>query len=257
MAEYIKKSYAKINHSLKVVGRYNDVLHKIESDIYLINLFSTLTIRINESEKSSLTVSCKDYTINPHTLEKTLLLWSEKRGCALNVNVDINNPIPLQTGLGGMSSYASTLINTLEEYCYCKHKIKKLNKKDKMALGFKIGCDVPLFLSGYKACHVSGAGEIVKKINNTKQTILLHFPNFKTSTQSAYSELDKQKKSSFIDLNSNKEYYNKLCKLTKTELWKLSGSGSCFFIEDVNKETQDYILNTNLNIGQFVLCQTL
>ena len=88
-----------------------------------------------------------------------------------NFGMDINliKNIPLGSGLGGGSSNAATTLIALSEIWSLG-----ISKKDLMALGLKLGSDVPFFING-KNAWVEGRGDKIKKISLDPKWYLLIF----------------------------------------------------------------------------------
>ena len=103
-----------------------------------------------------------------------------------NDNIVLNKNIPLGSGLGGGSSNAACIINTLN-----KLENLNLNSSEALEIASAIGSDVPFFIDG-KIKLVKGRGEIILPLKAPilkKLYIMLIFPPFTISTQWAYENL--------------------------------------------------------------------
>ena len=232
-------SYAKINKNLTVGEKKGDY-HLIESDIALIDLHSELTFDITKLDafQNEISISVNGEKVDYKPIKKAINLWSKERRYAVKVALNIEDPLPLEAGLGAMSSYAATTIVALEvaykdEY---QDDAEPLSMYKKLSIAKSIGMDTMFFTSGLTSAHLSGTGDIITPQKGTSSKVILHFPDYKCSTKDSYEELDEEKVHTFIELKQNKLYYQKLIEKTRTDEWKLSGSGSTFFIEKPSKE---------------------
>lgn len=232
-----RTAYAKLNLDLKLTGeKTNDDYHILKSRFVKINLGAELEIDISPnvgSFESKTIVDNIENNKNFSSISKIVGLWSKKRETPVCVNVKITNPLPYGAGLGVSSSYAAEVLLALEEYYKAEHKNDlPLDIAEMQSIAIKVGCDVPFFVSQLTSAYVEGIGDIISPCptTNASETFLLHFPPYKIFSAEAYKEADKQKITEFIDLSQNKMYYNYLVRTTGVKSWKLSGSGSTFFI---------------------------
>lgn len=233
------KANAKINLDLKIVGKCEDSeFHLIDSTMALIDMVSFITIDIEKANSFCSSVVIMDYENQEwfSPIIKMVELWSKERQFPVDVKIKITHPIPPFSGLGGMSSYTARVLEALEYFFYKdnaeEHTLLSVKRKNELAL--MCGCDVPFFASNCLKAHVSGKGEIITPQKGESKKVILHFPDYNISTKYAYEQLDKQKIDNFLDLKENKLYYNYLVRETGISDWKLSGSGSTFFLYDVD-----------------------
>lgn len=184
------KSPAKVNWHLAVGKRRPDGYHPILSIFQTCSLCDVLDIEIGEGP-FSVHVRGLELLCSPgsSTLDKAAVLWHEKTGFDKSIVVDVKKNIPSQAGLGGGSSDAASLLlylNSISE--------KPLDRDSLMALGAKVGCDVPFFISHSRAAIVTGLGEIVRPINprTDLEGFLIVSEREKVSTREAYEALDKR-----------------------------------------------------------------
>lgn len=253
-------SYAKINKDL-TVGEKKDDYHLIESDIALIELHSELTFDIIKLDAFQNEISITEHgeTKDYKPIKKAINLWAKERRFAVKVSLNIENPLPLEAGLGAMSSYAATTITALEiaykdEY---QDDAEPLSMYKKLTIAKSIGMDTMFFISGLTRAHLSGTGDIITPQKGTNSKVILHFPDYKCSTKDSYEELDEEKVHTFIELKQNKPYYKKLIEKTGTDEWKLSGSGSTFFIERPSKEILNRIEEWKTNGIHCIITKTI
>lgn len=232
-----RTAYAKLNLGFLLTGKKtSDNYHTLTSTFLRIDLGADLKIDISPNTGSFETrIIVNGIENNEYftSISKAVGLWSKKRETPVCVSVEITNPLPYGAGLGASSSYAAEVLLALEEYYKAEHKDGlPLECAEMQSIAIKVGCDVPFFVSQLSVAYVEGIGDIISpcQTTNSSETFLLHFPPYKIFSAEAYKEADKQKITEFIDLSQNKMYYNYLVRTTGVKSWKLSGSGSTFFI---------------------------
>lgn len=189
------KAPAKVNWHLSVGGRLPNGYHPIFSIFQRTSLCDELSIELGPGpfscEVLGLEGLCEKGT---STLDKAAALWYQATGIEVSVKVKVLKRIPSQSGLGGGSSDAASLLMVLNDAF--EGNIRALAKSRLMQLGMKVGCDVPFFLSGCDAAIVSGLGEQIQEIQARDDfcgfIVVPHFQ--KTSTREAYAALDYRKR---------------------------------------------------------------
>ena len=182
-------SYAKINFTLEILGKFNSEFHYIKSLMHTISLHDKITI--NNSKFLNIDIPKKYINLEENIVYKTILLVKDEFSIKNWVDVGIEKQIPISAGLGGGSSNAAAILLAL-------NKLWKLNMDENklMNLGALLGSDVPFFIKGGGAI-VSGKGETISPVNNCNfDEVLLIFPrdifNFiKNKTKYMYSKITK------------------------------------------------------------------
>jgi len=236
MTTNVLKSFAKINLALHVTGKLTN-LHKIESIVKFIDLHDTISINEINSYKHEVSFIGnfskkikEDNTVNKlfEILEKKNFLKKKK------FQVKIKKNIPQESGLGGGSMNAATILNFL-----IKKKIIKINQKKILQITKLIGSDVILGIKP-KSAILSSNSKIKKFLKTPNFNILLVRPNFGCSTKKIYSGVKRFSKSQFnnpkknmMNLNSLLKYENDLEKVVLSKYPKLKILKS--FLENLNK----------------------
>src|SRR5262245_955095 len=110
------RAFAKINLSLRVLGRLPDGYHDLRTTFQSIALHDTLTIR---RARGPFRLTCSDPACPP---DRTNLVWraaarmwkaAGQRGAPRGVAIHVEKRIPMQAGLGGGSSDAAAVIRAL------------------------------------------------------------------------------------------------------------------------------------------------
>jgi len=171
---------AKINLSLRILGRRPDGFHEIETLMAPISLFDEITIAPNES---GIRFQCDDAAlVNDNLVVRAAELFFEKIKTKPAVAITLKKKIPYGAGLGGGSSDAAATLLGLNKFLEADLKQEEL-----VELAAKVGSDVPFFIyQGPAMCR--GRGEIVSptKINGLLSLLLLK-PEFSVPTPWAYS----------------------------------------------------------------------
>lgn len=169
------RSYAKINWSLRVIGKRDDGFHDLETIFQTVSLHDTLTFR--ESER--LEITCSDPSIP--TDERNLVARAARALGVERVAIHIEKRIPAGGGLGGGSSNAATTLVTLAKMFRIDTPLE--------SLALELGSDVPFFLMGGTA-YATGRGEVLRQLPDVgAMPLLLVLPELHVSTAEAFASL--------------------------------------------------------------------
>jgi 4-diphosphocytidyl-2-C-methyl-D-erythritol kinase len=173
---------AKINLSLKILGRRGDGFHEIETLIAPISLYDKIDI---ERQSRWIDFSCDDPTVpsgDENLVVRVAKAFFEKMKISGGVTIKLQKQIPHGAGLGGGSSDAASTLLALNQIFETK-----LSRNELAKLGSTIGSDVAFFLFE-SAASCKGRGEIVSPTKLKKKlSILLLKPDFSVSSGWAYS----------------------------------------------------------------------
>ena len=173
---------AKINLSLKILGRRDDGFHEIETLIAPISLADKIDI---ERQSRRVDFTCDDPTVpsgDENLVVRTAKVFFERTKISDGVTIKLQKQIPHGAGLGGGSSDAAATLPALSQLFETK-----LSREELAKLGSTIGSDVSFFLfESVAVCK--GRGEIVNPTTVKKKlSILLLKPAFSVSSAWAYS----------------------------------------------------------------------
>ena len=172
---------AKLNLSLRVLGRRDDGYHDIES---LMVRLPQLCDELEFSEAAKFSFSCDDPTVpsdEGNLVIKALRAYEAAAQTECRVAIHLKKSIPHGAGLGGGSSDAAATLLALDQL----HE-GKLGTRRLIELAAGIGSDVPFFL-GDAAVRVSGRGERLESVEPPPALpILLLKPTFGVPTPEAY-----------------------------------------------------------------------
>jgi 4-diphosphocytidyl-2-C-methyl-D-erythritol kinase len=178
------RAHAKINVGLDVVGKREDGYHELKMVMLPIELYDLIEIEPALSPSFRCT---PPYRIHPekNTLLKAIEVCREAYPFKEQFRIHLHKSIPSQAGLGGGSSDAAAVINYLDDYFKWN-----LSDEEKIALGVKVGADVPFCLFNRPAI-VTGIGEKLSffRMKQPLRMILVQ-PRKGVSTKQAFKDLD-------------------------------------------------------------------
>ena len=174
---------AKINLSLRVLGRRSDGFHEIETLIVPISLCDE--IKIERSGNQEIAFRCDDLSVpkgEDNIVVRGANLFFQETKITSGISIVLKKRIPHGAGLGGGSSDAASTLLALNELFETNLPLEALGKMAGM-----IGSDVPFFIS-QSAAVCKGRGELVSPTRlRERLLVLLLKPAFGVPTQWAYS----------------------------------------------------------------------
>src|SRR6266705_1616298 len=175
---------AKINLSLRVLGRRSDGFHEIETFIAPISLCDEIKIE-QRSGKQEIAFRCDDPSVpkgEDNIVVRAANAFFEETKITSGISIALKKRIPHGAGLGGGSSDAASTLLALNELFETK-----LPREALARLAEPIGSDVSFFIFQSPAL-CKGRGELVTPVKlKEKLPILLLKPAFVVSTAWAYS----------------------------------------------------------------------
>jgi 4-diphosphocytidyl-2-C-methyl-D-erythritol kinase len=175
---------AKINLSLRVLGRRSDGFHEIETLITPISLCDEIKID-RHLGKQEIAFRCDDSSVpkgEDNIVVRAAKFFFEETKITSGISIALKKRIPHGAGLGGGSSDAASTLLTLNELFETNLPREALAKMAEM-----IGSDVPFFIF-QSAAVCKGRGEFVSPTRLPEQlSVLLLKPEFGVPTQWAYS----------------------------------------------------------------------
>jgi 4-diphosphocytidyl-2-C-methyl-D-erythritol kinase len=178
-------AFAKINLSLRVLGKRADGYHEIDTVFQTISLRDR--IKFTVADNLQIVLSCDDRTL---PLGADNLVY--RAAAALQIRfapnkgarIHLEKRIPAQAGLGGGSSDSAVTLIGLSHLWEID-----LTAKEFLELAADLGADVPFFLYGGRA-HGRGVGTDLTPLEDTPERFLLVLkPNKGISTMRAYARL--------------------------------------------------------------------
>ena len=174
---------AKVNLSLRVLGRREDGFHELESLMCPVSVGDTLDVTLRA--EGGLEFVCDDPTLpagDDNLVVRAARLFCRVRGIEPNIRIALAKHIPHGAGLGGGSSDAATTLLALDRLLQTR-----LSRETLAAMAAEIGSDVPFFIYE-SAAVIRGRGERVEPVAFPHALpLLLIKPPFGVPTPWAYS----------------------------------------------------------------------
>lgn len=237
---------AKVNLSLKILGRRQDGFHEIETLIAPISLCDELRI---DKQSRWIDFTCDDASIprgDKNLVVRAAKTFFQTTHAKGGVSIVLRKKIPHAAGLGGGSSDAASTLLALDQFFETQLPRETLSR-----MAETIGSDVPFFIF-QSAAICKGRGELVVPIKLPGQmSILLLKPEFGVSTGWAYSRWENSEEIPSVTYEAQKfaeqtlrndlerPVFEKFVFLAQLKMWLLkqtevgaalmSGSGSTVF----------------------------
>lgn len=186
------KAPAKINLTLRVLGKRPDGYHDLRTTFQSLALSDTLTFR---ARPGPFEIICNDLAC---PTDATNLVWraaqgvwtaAGRRGAPRDVCVRIVKTIPIQAGLGGGSSDGAAAIRALLALWRLK-----LMRQHVREIARALGSDVPFFLVGGTASGVGRGDELSSQAEAARASVVVIVPSFGISTREAYRWWDESRR---------------------------------------------------------------
>ena len=174
-------SFAKINWTLRILGKRPDGYHEVVTVLQSISLSDELSFELRDEPGIALT--CDDPAIptdDSNLIVKAARALQGDRG----VNIHLTKRIPAKGGLGGASSNAAATLLALNHLWNLQFR-----NTDLLRIAAGLGADVPFFLIG-GTVEARGIGtEITAGADAPECYLTVITPNATVSTAHAYAAL--------------------------------------------------------------------
>ena len=177
-------SFAKVNLSLRVLGRRGDGFHEIITVLQSVSLHDTLTF---EASDKGIELTCDDPDV---PVDETNLITRAAEALraefriADGARIELKKLIPIGGGLGGGSSNAAVTLIGLSRLWSLNVRVEELH-----GIVEGLGADVPFFLHGGTA-SATGIGTSIESLPDTiLGPMIVVTPNTRVSTRQAYEDL--------------------------------------------------------------------
>ena len=174
-------SFAKINWTLRILGKRPDGYHEVVTVLQSISLCDELSFEVRDEPGISLT--CDDPAI-PTDDSNLIVKAARALQAEQGVNIHLTKRIPAKGGLGGASSNAAVTLVALNDLWKLQ-----LRNTDLLRIAAGLGADVPFFLIGGTAEGRGIGTEIAEVADAQKSYLIVTTPNATVSTADAYASL--------------------------------------------------------------------
>jgi 4-diphosphocytidyl-2-C-methyl-D-erythritol kinase len=185
-------SFAKINWSLRILGRRLDGYHEVRTVLQTVSLRDRLHFAAHsDADRPDILLSCDDAEI-PLGVDNLIVRAANALryfcGVKAGAVIHLEKRIPAKGGLGGASSNAAVVLLGLTRLWNLS-----LSQSALIAIGATLGADVPFFLLGGCAL-ATGIGTDLRAIDDSnageaRKYLVIVTPNATVSTAAAYQSL--------------------------------------------------------------------
>ena len=183
--EHKIKSFSKINVHLNVIKKLKSNFHRIETLVMFSDLYDLLYVKKINAKKHKITFYGKfsKNISSTNTISKLLDLLDKKKLLKYKYKIKIKKNIPTQSGMGGGSINAATLLNYF-------NKIEKLylNKNKLLKICSQIGSDVCLGLNT-KNKIITKNGKMREFNKKIKLYLIIVKPDYGCKTGQIYQKV--------------------------------------------------------------------
>ena len=171
---------AKLNLFLHVIGRRPDGKHLLQSVFILLSLHDTIDLTLLDEDRIERT---GDVIGDPERdlCVRAARLIKDTYGIRSGVRIRVTKRIPAGGGMGGGSSAAATTLIGLTRLFNLD-----ISREDLMALGEKLGADVPFFIWG-RPGFVEGIGEKIRPVEVPPAQYAVIWPGTGISTAEIFA----------------------------------------------------------------------
>lgn len=181
MSTIILQAPAKLNLSLKILGKREDGFHALDT---LMVRLPGLSDELEFSPTGTFSFECSDPSVpadESNLVVKAVRAWETAAGQPCRFRIVLKKSVPHGAGLGGGSSDAASTLLGLNQL----HG-QTLGDATLHALAAGLGSDIPFFLTP-GAARCTGRGEIIEAVASPPaQPVLLFKPGFGVATPDAY-----------------------------------------------------------------------
>ncbi|MER3428344.1 MAG: 4-(cytidine 5'-diphospho)-2-C-methyl-D-erythritol kinase [Pyrinomonas sp.] len=179
-------SFAKINWTLRVLGRRSDGLHEIITIMQTVSLHDTLIFTRARDDRIEIECDRADVpTDEGNLIYKAAQALRERCRVRCGVHVRLAKRIPIGGGLGGGSSNAAMTLLALARLWQLP-----VGRDDLLKIGAALGADVPFFFFGGTARGAGTGTEIEPLKEIDAPCLLIVAPPVAVSTARAYALLN-------------------------------------------------------------------
>ncbi|HIT06014.1 MAG TPA: 4-(cytidine 5'-diphospho)-2-C-methyl-D-erythritol kinase [Candidatus Scybalocola faecipullorum] len=179
------KAMAKINLGLDVVGKRPDGYHELRMVMQMINLYDKVNIEKTPKNGIQVETNLSFLPVNENNIVyKAAKLLMDEFHIQDGVKISLEKHIPVAAGMAGGSSDGAAVLFGMNRLFNLR-----LNKRELMARGVRLGADVPYCLLRTTALS-EGIGEILTTLKPMPDcTIVVAKPAVSVSTKTVFGKL--------------------------------------------------------------------
>ena len=200
MSGVVVRTCAKVNLSLRVLGRRPDGYHEVQTVMQAIGLWDCVRLRPRDDDLISVEVVGGEAPADEsNSCWRAARVMAEEvgrsdPGRAVGVSIELQKSVPVGAGLGGGSSDAAATLAGLTRLREVDFRggptgpPRLLSDRRLDELAARIGADVPFFLRG-GCCLARGKGEKLRSLPAVSIWLVLVAPGEPVPTAEAYASL--------------------------------------------------------------------
>jgi len=245
---------AKLNLFLHITGRRADGYHTLQTLFALLDHGDVLHFETTGDGVIHVTPPLPGVPEEQNLIYRAARLLQASTQCASGARITLDKRLPMGGGIGGGSSDAATTLIALN------HLWGTGLDTDRLAgLGLQLGADVPVFVRG-RSAWAEGIGEIIYPADVVENWYVVLKPACEISTRELFSHPALTRDTPAIKLPATQTQYSRNdCERTVRRLYKevdeaidwlhnfgncrLTGTGSCIFLECESREKAEYVLH--------------
>ena len=183
---------AKINLSLRVVGKRADGYHLLDTIMVPVSLYDEIDIQQRTSARRAVPLEAVEIRCNhpqvplgrDNIAYRAAELLMRKAKINRSVCIRIRKKIPVGAGLGGGSTDAAAVLVGLNRMWKLRLSVRQLER-----LALQLGADVPFFIRA-KPARARGIGEKLRLLPKLRRRwLVLAYPGFPVATAWVYANL--------------------------------------------------------------------
>jgi 4-diphosphocytidyl-2-C-methyl-D-erythritol kinase len=177
---------AKINLSLRILGRRSDGYHDLDTVMQKLDLCDLVTVSI--IDEPGIILHCPDSDLPEDSgnivFRAALAFLAACADKGAGISITLEKRIPVAAGLGGGSSDAGAVLLGLNRLLEAGFSTAEL-----IEIARPLGADVPFFVTNYGAVRAEGIGDRMTDVPSLRDcTIVLVNPGVAVSTRWAYEK---------------------------------------------------------------------
>lgn len=179
-------SFAKINLSLRILGKRPDGYHELRTILQTVSLHDDLKFELSGDGGITLTCNNPDIpTDDGNLVVRAASALKERYGTDTGARITLIKKIPVKAGLGGGSSNAAIALLALAHLWRIPATTSEL-----FEIAERLGADVPFFLAGGTALG-EGTGTTLSALpEGVIQHLIVVTPSANVSSADAYAAVD-------------------------------------------------------------------
>lgn len=175
---------AKLNLFLHVLGRRPDGYHLLQTVYRFLDYGDRVRLHVREDGEIRRLGDMRGVAAEKDLAVRAARLLKAVSGTRLGVEIEIDKRLPIGGGLGGGSSDAATTLLALNRLWGLD-----LPRPQLMALGLRLGADVPVFVFG-RSAFGEGVGERLTEVSLAPAWYLVLVPQVAVSTAEIFASPD-------------------------------------------------------------------